>query len=273
MDPDMQQFLTQGYTLTPVDARIHPCIERIVPLFIRLIRECEGHPQLIAAWQCDHGTPNDPDTGIVFKESHQRGPDGTRYDTKAYFHYRHYLRTILQLRRVKLKPYQDELLAALGELWDMAQRHALAFAGALDAAFPGYHVERGLGYSHDSVIRLLCYLRERPDDHGVIAQPHVDRNSITFALHENKPGFQMARVPGQPGDWADLGSQPGRALVFPGSRMEVLTDGAIKPSWHRVIGANEKNGSAIRTSVIFFASMYGVPWKATHQGVLPFTAK
>lgn len=272
MEPDMQSFLTRGYTLMPIHPRIRVLIETAMPLFLRLVDDLSRHPENIALWQCDHGAINDPDTGMVFKESAQIGPDGTRYDTKAYFHYRHYLWNVLQVRNVKLKAYQEEFLVALGELWDVCQEHALQFAQLVDEALPGYHIRRGLSCSHDSVVRFLCYLRERPDADGVIAQPHVDRNAITFALYENKPGFQIARIPGTLGDWIDISSQTNRALVFPSSRLDVLTQGVIKPSWHRVIGANEKNGDAIRTSVIFFANNYGVPWKRTHQAPLPFPA-
>jgi isopenicillin N synthase-like dioxygenase len=78
------------------------------------------------------------------------------------------------------------------------------------------------------------------------SKPHTDYEFITLV----EPTAQGLEVMGPNGEWQNTTYRPGKALIFPGDMLQVITDGRIQSALHRV-----RFGLEERLAVVFFQGL------------------
>ncbi len=102
----------------------------------------------------------------------------------------------------------------------------------------------------NTVLRMIRYPAPAhgatPDD-GVWAAAHEDINLITLLVEATEPGLQILT---REGEWLDIVPIPGQLIMDSGDMLQVLTNGRIPATTHRVL--SPPNATGPRLSMPFF---------------------
>lgn len=131
----------------------------------------------------------------------------------------------------------DALLAALGLPPDALA--PLLAGGTDDGGADG----DGRGHLHAKLLRY-------PPEPGVQAQgvgAHRDYGLLALLVQDGVGGLQ-AQLPGDGGAWVDVAPRPDAVVVNLGEMLEVLTDGYLVATPHRVVSPASAPGTAWRCS-------------------------
>lgn len=131
----------------------------------------------------------------------------------------------------ELECFAKDLLVAIG-----------AHLGVPEADF------RGMVEDGNSVLRVIHY----PDNPEAIpgavrAARHEDINLLTVLPVSTRPGLQLLT---RDGEWVAIDADPGVMVCDTGDMMQVLTNGRIPATTHRVVNPDESDGG--RLSMPFF---------------------
>ncbi len=102
----------------------------------------------------------------------------------------------------------------------------------------------------NTVLRMIRYPAPEsgagPDD-GVWAAAHEDINLITLLVEATEPGLQILT---RDGKWLDVAPIPGQLIADSGDMLQLLTNGRIPATTHRVLAPPDAKGP--RLSMPFF---------------------
>lgn len=165
-------------------------------------------------------TTSEPDNGLS-----ERGVNDGK-DHKFFFHYRNCLIEQLIGAGINIEPHQ-EFFKSAQRLYNSLASYAEDVLINLDKQLPGYDfherlIAREVQLRH--VLRLLYY----EPNHENMARIHDDRDGITFAVAESRPGllFENENILYTPAE--------NKILVFNGLKAELHTDGKLKSMRHYV---------------------------------------
>lgn len=102
----------------------------------------------------------------------------------------------------------------------------------------------------NTVIRMIRYPAPQPNatpDDGVWAAAHEDINLITLLVGATEPGLQILT---REGAWLNVQPIPGQLIVDSGDMLQLMTNGRIPSTTHRVLAPPDADGP--RLSMPFF---------------------
>ena len=190
-------------------------------------------------------------------------------DQKEYYHFSKHHGGLLIKHDVTAvadkHPEATEFFAAAEDLYKEVVLFAIAHGEKLALNNPLLETlpeQLARGYNeHKGVIRFLHYTP--PVDAEILADPHFDIGGMTFHLHESANGLQFMDWDGS---WRDAPVHEGKTELFSGYGLELLTDGIIQRTWHRVIAGENKGVE--RFSMVLFCDFPDVPgWDSAVRGI------
>ncbi len=233
---------------------LHEVVSQLMEVFADVL----PHVPRDGSWGFDHHEPGDPDNGFIIR-------DKGEHDRKVFFHYRPVVGMLMRglTMELSVRALIDKLLDLSRRVYAFCIQQSFRFGQALDGKLPGLDLLSTLyentTSTQDSVLRLLAYESVRPDDAGIMARTHCDRNGWTFALAETAPGLEMASHPDGP--YVEESHREGEILIFPGVKLAEQTEDRISATWHRVrylVEVPFAHG-VLRISVVFFVHTYPGP--------------
>ncbi|QPF76280.1 isopenicillin N synthase family oxygenase [Roseateles sp. DAIF2] len=108
----------------------------------------------------------------------------------------------------------------------------------LAAAFEGAPVQH---------LKIIRYPGRQPGDSDQGVGPHKDSGCLTLLLQDRQGGLQVQREPGAA--WSEVPPLPGSLVVNLGEVLEILSDGFLRATRHRVVSPP---AGVDRLSVAFF---------------------
>jgi hypothetical protein len=241
-------FLKNGVAHIPADPALHFLTYIAASWFMRLLDEPR---ETLERWEnLEPGPRDDPETGLLRRYGQEKHVGTGTYDRKNTFHFRMSIRKLLAERGGEPCVYET-WLALCESLLKESIDAILHFTEELDRQLPGYHFSGQLPEGWDETqpawnrhaLRINQYLRVEADE---LAQVHNDRSFISFHLADSAPGLEgMVGNTMQP-----FRVEPGTALIFAGTKAELMTEGRIRAWRHRV--RNYKS-ERLRWSGICFA--------------------
>jgi len=102
----------------------------------------------------------------------------------------------------------------------------------------------------NTVLRMIRYPapdKSAPPEDGVWAAAHEDINLITLLVEATEPGLQILT---REGEWLDIAPIPGQLIMDSGDMLQLLTNGRIPATTHRVLAP--PNATGPRLSMPFF---------------------
>lgn len=227
-------------------------------LFLAMIKEldhpADGHP---VAWDFDLSPPKEGvDTGL-FRRNGKPSPDGTLYDVKDLFHWRHDTDRKFSAFNPSFMVRHGRFFEICRELHQRCYTTMRGFFSKLDPV-AGTTFANRLGPEAD-VLRWLAYKGIRPDS-PLIGQDHRDRDTATFALDESHPGLEFEE---RGGKWLPIYGERDRPVLFSGTRAQFeRVNGVVQkvhPEFagknHRVVkieGLAPLSDEVIRTATVYF---------------------
>lgn len=100
-----------------------------------------------------------------------------------------------------------------------------------------------------TILRIIHYppIRTADQPHSQRAAPHEDINLITLLCEATTPGLEILKADGE---WLAIEPIPGQIIVDTGDMLQVLSNGLLKSTTHRVVNPN--NSRERRFSMPFF---------------------
>ncbi|HEX8496950.1 MAG TPA: 2OG-Fe(II) oxygenase family protein [Actinomycetales bacterium] len=147
--------------------------------------------------------------------------------------------------RLDLIPGSGDLLPLTDALAAWRDVVAVVVQDVLDglaATFPG---ARAPGFRSASHLQVNSYL-PAPAERSMLQDAHEDGHLVT-AQHGTSPGLEVILTDGTA---LPVTTAPDQLLVFPGSALTALTDGAVLPTFHQV----RNIGQAGRQSIMYFVN-------------------
>ena len=156
----------------------------------------------------------DKDTAYIVKWG-ERNHDGTRSDKKQMWHHRHGIMTqLLDTAGVDYSRHMP-FLEACEQLHELCWETTRDLLRKIDQKKGSNLVARFEAMPrHAHLVRFICYMAPRDESELILAQPHIDRNSGTFALYESCSGLE-AKVSirnGRPARWRPVASTAKKLL-------------------------------------------------------------
>ncbi len=179
-------------------------------------------------------------------------------EDKEYFHLTSRNKEFLEYYKLsglvnKNKRLNDFFEFAHG-IWSLASDLVLEIGKELDRDIPGLHQQLIKGRDKQ-LLRLLHYIPKKDDDIN-LADQHFDRSGFTLHLYESHHGLQYL---GFDNEWKDAPIKKGETIVFSGYQMEVITNGKVQKTWHRVIRKPEYQNNETRISMVLFVPFVDTP--------------
>jgi len=179
-------------------------------------------------------------------------------EDKEYFHITSRNKEFLEY--YNLNPLLEEIPALKNffEFTDsvsqLASKFILEIGKDLDQEIPGLlkQLERG---KDKTLLRLLHYTPQKDDDMS-LADAHFDRSGFTLHLYESHPGLQYLDWDST---WKDAPIKEGETIIFNGYQMEVITEGKVQKTWHRVLRKKEYLNGVNRISMVLFVPFIDTP--------------
>jgi hypothetical protein len=204
-------------------------VRSIIPDFISLTEESENYRH---KWCIDlSGEKGDPDDGLIEKK---------KTDQKFYFHFRPYLKKLLQDRDVSISDY-NFFLAKCEQLYSICAYTTEGIVADLDHTLPGFDFSARLGRCSITSRHVLRFLRYKPGQ-SIMAEKHCDRSFLTLHVSESQPGLYLGD------DKECFEAKANEMLCFFGLKAELLTGGNLSACRHFVKAMNND----WRWSVVFF---------------------
>ena len=167
-------------------------------------------------------------------------------DAKHIFHWTVQLeRLLIEERGVDINDHAD-FLGYARSIFTICYREFRYIAEALDYVMPeGRFLERASdpAAKRQSILRFVRYKDVNRD---VIGKGHTDKNLISLHLADSHPGLRLEKH-GQL-----YATSPDVALVFPGDKMDVITNGRIKALYHYVTDQRKPGDKTLRWVMVFF---------------------
>lgn len=205
------------------------------------------------AWDIVPGA-NDPELGF-YRRTGEPAHDTGHYDIKDVFQYNPQLLHHLNRDNPAFRDAHQKLLSLCETVYHKCSDAVMERVNEIDYQLAlrqkDWHrppfLDRGR-----HVLRLLAYRAVCPDSDGIIARAHLDRNLITFALHESHPGLEIQDPLTH--EWIPVSSARNQPLIFAGTKLQAHTGGLIKAAKHRVrlADGHADDSVPLRISVIFF---------------------
>lgn len=107
----------------------------------------------------------------------------------------------------------------------------------------------------NSILRLIHYppLRDAFIPGGVRAAEHEDINLITLLCESTSAGLEILTRDGR---WLAVEAPPGHIVVDSGDMMQLLTNGLLPSTTHRVVNPSSDAEDVVRYSMPFFVHPY-----------------
>jgi isopenicillin N synthase-like dioxygenase len=140
------------------------------------------------------------------------------------------------------------------KVWDQASALVLEIGKELDKDIPGLYAQLVKG-KDKQLLRLLHYIPKKDDDMS-LADQHFDRSGFTLHLFESHHGLQYLDFNNE---WKDAPIKEGETIVFNGYQMEVITNGKVQKTWHRVVRKQEYRPGETRISMVLFVPFVDTP--------------
>jgi len=117
----------------------------------------------------------------------------------------------------------------------------------------------------NSILRLIHYppLRDAFIPGGVRAAEHEDINLLTLLCESTAAGLEILTRDGQ---WLAVEAPPGHIVVDSGDMMQLLTNGVLPSTTHRVVNPKSDADDVVRYSMPFFVH----PFPSCPLAPLPF---
>ncbi len=221
----LQQNLTEkGYAF--VDG-VPPqsIIDTVITGFRSLIEEAEKDENFLKKWSFDLSkTSNEGvDDGLIRRS-------GGIHDKKYFFHYRPRLLKLLEWSEVDTTDYKEFLKAC-----DVLYKHSLGLACSVAEKIMvpvNDNETQPLSYfisteasKNQHTLRLLDYDVKNSVEE-FLAQPHADRDTLTFPIADSHPGLVLLTRDGSQFLYNQKG-YPGQTLVFGGKKLFTRMGGNI----------------------------------------------
>jgi isopenicillin N synthase-like dioxygenase len=129
----------------------------------------------------------------------------------------------------------------------------------LDALADGFGVDRStfrpMIRGGNSILRLIHYprLADAFIPGGVRAAEHEDINLLTLLCESTSAGLEILTRDGR---WLPVEAPPGHIVVDSGDMMQLLTNGKIPSTTHRVVNPPSPEEDVVRYSMPFFVHPY-----------------
>lgn len=225
---------TQGFAVLDIKDRLPWNLAK--PIFTGLRRMRGLSDRGKDRWRIDRslGKPVDPDDGLLKRRADIKNPGAfdknRKPDNKNVFMNRRQTRAWLAQNGVGTGRRWKAFWEAQDKLWTIGWDIALGVGREIDRQTDWkFGIEEGLLKTvGETKLRSQMYLGGREDDPDTIAGDHTDRSCITVHLCEDHPGLVI--MPG--GERIHIPASPGRVIVFAGSQMTKMTNGAIKALLH-----------------------------------------
>lgn len=119
----------------------------------------------------------------------------------------------------------------------------------------------------NSILRLIHYppLRDAFIPGGVRAAEHEDINLLTLLCESTAAGLEILTRDGQ---WLAVEAPPGHIVVDSGDMMQLITNGMLPSTTHRVVNPPSDEEDVVRYSMPFFVH----PYPSCPLAPLPFCA-
>lgn len=148
--------------------------------------------------------------------------------------------------------FEADTLALYRDLEAVAATMLTALADTFDAA-PDTFTKMMKG--GDSVLRMIHYppLREAFIPGAVRAAEHEDINLITLLCESTAAGLEILTRDGR---WLAVEAPPGHIVVDTGDMMQLVTNGVLPSTTHRVVNPPSDADDVVRYSMPFFVHPY-----------------
>ncbi|XP_047069923.1 protein SRG1-like [Lolium rigidum] len=130
--------------------------------------------------------------------------------------YQHYFRDVMQEYVCKSKKIRDQVVRAIAMLLELEEDHLVSM-----------FTDRAITFA------VVNYYPPCPAPDGVFGfRPHSDGRVITILLADKAiGGLQVCKD----GRWYNVPTKPGCLLIFVGDSLEIMSNGAFKAAFHRVV--------------------------------------
>ncbi len=107
----------------------------------------------------------------------------------------------------------------------------------------------------NSILRLIHYppLKEAFIPGGVRAAEHEDINLLTLLCESTSAGLEILTRDGR---WLAVEAPPGHIVVDSGDMMQLITNGVLPSTTHRVVNPSSDSEDVVRYSMPFFVHPY-----------------
>lgn len=136
-------------------------------------------------------------------------------------------------------------------LFDALDRFSMALLRAIERYLgwePGFFAD--LTRDGNSVLRMIHYppLPTEVEPGAVRAAEHEDINLLTILPASNEPGLQLQTREGQ---WLSIDPPPGTMVCDTGDMMQLLTEGRLRATTHRVVNPPDDRGRSRYSMPLF----------------------
>lgn len=263
MNNAMRRLTDDGISMIPSIPGSDLIGVQLVSQFLNMI---EARPQGAVSYAREG--EDEHDLGLITRSGETvRDGDGT-YDKKTFWHYTPGMEDTFREQNGLFFRRWHTFFADCAQLFAACERVVSDATAELDDIMPGYQLHHhftGDRTRELHTLRFLAYQSCRSDG-GELARAHYDRSGLTLALHESAPGLQYQDCAGI---WSPTGSTRDETLIFPGRKLEQMTDRKVPALFHRVMPHKDQRPvrpGIIRVAVVFFAHPFGVDLAlSTHE--------
>lgn len=242
--PSLEELRVHGLSRVAYPDTLKELVERAVSSWRDFCALPKTEKEVFAFLEDTHGDG----CGYELKET-----KAEKRDLKENFHV-----TLHQHQRLEAlaKGGSFLFLSDARNLLDQIEPLVLGYAANLEREF---HLE---GFAEEVkaskpywTLRYLHYFGNQAEG-TQIALPHADKGGFTLHLYESHPGLQYYRLD-QP-LWEDAPMGEKQTVIFPSMQLQLLTQGALKALYHRVL-ATDQTAHTGRFSMVCFITFENVP--------------